>query len=194
RQSWIVSDYKQVDMKIGDVSRDIIGVRLFHHWEYFLLEILTEQSFPLICQVAGFLYQYVFFGQGRRKLLPTFLLLAEKWKNLASGHPYLLQRSHPRAGSRLKVTSFNVLLKDGGVGHEEFIEITSTDSEEFHTFKKRLTSILCFFEDSVVEPYPSNFLIDKKRGIIQRFTLSTLIGDLSRTDLIQFLGHVSVLS
>ena len=90
-----------------------------------------------------------------------------------------------RAGSWLKVASFNLLLEDGCAGHEEFIEITPTNSEEFHAFKNWVTGILCFFEDAVVEPYPANLSIDEQRRIVQLLTCSTLIGDLSRWDLVQ---------
>ena len=79
----------------------------------------------------------------------------------------LLRRCHAIRGG-LQDTFGQLALETRDSDHKIFIKIVGKNGKEFHAFQQRVTLIPGFVQHVPVEPYPAQFPVDVKRGIVSK--------------------------
>ena len=79
----------------------------------------------------------------------------------------LLRRRHAIGGG-FQDPFGQLPLKTRDPDHKIFIKIVGKNGKEFHAFQQRVTLIPGFVQHVPVEPYPAQFPVDVKRGIVSK--------------------------
>ena len=103
---------------------------------------------------------------GKQRAIPAVVLVRHKGMQLGSDTAQLFFRAETiRTG--ISVSVFHLLEEPSQPNFDEFVKVAGSDCQKLHSLKKRIASILRFFEHAPVECQPRLMAVDIETRTVQ---------------------------